>query len=436
MMMKLSEADVINKSLFFLGAGFSYGTGCKTSPEMFSDLREKLADEQDNTFNKTQKEALKFLIACLQYHAEWRTMESRNGFTFAPNIEELALLIRRIKNRENFLPYPITGNWADKLVMLESKYSSELTDKNAYQDIGLFESLERGLRNLLKSQWLCANDNLSYLKPISDFLKKTTGEEYRLEIFTLNNDLVIEQYFSINQEIPWRGFVNGKWQGIQNDLINDPHGRIDLYKLHGSIDWVRLEDMDVWEHEKLDEEKKDNIQEKHNPYVIFGHGTKTFSVEPFFSLINHFNNQLLGTKKDYFFVIGYSFFDPYINNLLFNAVKGFKKLIIVNPHFGPRKIYSHDSKEILHDPLQFYRILYPEGTNQGDLTDYLRDIQKDAFYSELPEFNYSSISAENIEFIPLKTDLFIQKFFGNTGSMLVEYINYLEKEKLIRLRPF
>jgi hypothetical protein len=400
---------------------------------MFTDLRNKLADEQDTTFNKTQKDAIKFLIACLQYHAEWRTMDSYNGFSFTPNIEELALLIRRIKNRENFLPYPITGNWADKLVVLESQYTSESSDTN---EIGLFESLESGLRDLLKSQWLCANDDLSYLDPISDFFRKTSTDQYRFEIFTLNNDLVIEQYFSRNQEIAWRGFVNGKWQGIQNDLLNDPHGRIDLYKLHGSIDWVRLEDMDVWELDKLDEAKRDNIQEKHNPYVIFGHGTKTFSVEPFFSLINHFNNQLKGAAKDYFFVIGYSFFDPYINNLLFNAVKGFKKLIVVNPFFGPEKIYSGNPKRLKYDSTQFFRIIYPDGTNQSDLTDYLREIQKNAFYSELPEFNYSAISAENIEYIPLETKQFIHEFFGDTGSLLVEFINYLEGEKQSRQSPF
>ncbi len=403
---------------------------------MFSDLRDKLADEQNNTFNKTQKEALRFLIACLQYHTEWRTLESHNGFRFTPNIEELALLIRRIKNRENFLPYPITGNWADKLVMLESRYASESLNKSEYPEVGLFESLERALRDLLKGQWLCANDDLSYLDPVSQFFRETATEQYRFEIFSLNNDLVIEQYFSRNQEIPWRGFINGRWQGIQNDILNDPYGRIDLYKLHGSIDWVRLEDMDVWELDKLDDAKRENIQDKHNPYVIFGHGTKTFSVEPFFSLINHFNNQLKGTGKDYFFVIGYSFFDPYINNLLFNAVKGFKKLIIVNPAFGPEKIYSGDLKHVQADSTQFFRVAYPNATNQSDLTDYLRDIQKNAFYSELPEFNYSAISAENIEYIPLKTEQFIKEFFGNIGSLLVEYINHLEEEKQRRQSPF
>lgn len=427
-MSALTTAKIINKSLFFLGAGFSWGTGCKTSIEMFADLRKKIFNEQDKTFNQTQKEALKFLIACLQYHSEWRTIESSNDITFTPNIEDLALLIRRIKNRENFLPYPITGNWADKLVTLESQYFNESNNVLLIPEDGLFESLERALRNLLKNEWFKIRCDLSYLNPLLEFIKNTSKDDYCFDIFTLNNDLVIEDFFSKNMEIPWRGFVNGKWQGIIKDDQNDPFGRINLFKLHGSIDWVRLEDMDVWEEEKLDEKRRENIQDKHNPYLIFGQGTKTFSVEPFFSLINHLNNLLNSNSKDYFFVIGYSFFDPYINNLLFNAVKGFKKLIIVNPRFGPGKLFINDDKPKPNEN-DFYKIIYPDGTNQSDLTDYLREIQKNSFYSELPEFNYVTVSAENIEYIPLKTEEFIKKFFSDNGDLLLEFIKIFEKEK-------
>lgn len=168
----LSLAEIINKSLFFLGAGFSFGTGCKTSVEMFADLRKRIFDEQDETFNQTQKEALKFLIACLQYHSEWRTMESSNGITFNPNIEELALLIRRIKNRENFLPYPITGNWADKLVTLESQYFT-LSPGD-----GLFESLEKIFKKLLKDEWFKINCDLSFMNPLVELIKSTPKDEY------------------------------------------------------------------------------------------------------------------------------------------------------------------------------------------------------------------------------------------------------------------
>lgn len=424
----ISLPEIVNRSLFFLGAGFSHGTGCKTSFEMFADLRKRIFDEHDDTFNQTQKEALKFLIACLQYHAEWRTLESSNEITFNPNIEELALLIRRIKNRENFLPYPITGNWADKLVTLESQYFSESKNILPAPENGLFESLERIFKRLLKHEWFRIDCDLSFMNPLLELISSTPNEHYDFDIFTLNDDLVIERFFSDHHEIPWRGFVDGKWQGIAKDDKNDPFGRINLFKLHGSIDWVRLEDMDAWEEEKLVDKQRENIQEKHNPFLIFGQGTKTFSVEPFFSLINHLNNRLNSRSKDYFFVIGYSFFDPYVNNLLFNAVRDLKKLIIVNPNFGPKRIFSKEGKPE-PDRDHFYRVKYPPGTNRSNLTDYLREIQKNSFYSELPEFNYVTVSAENVEYIPLKTEDFLKVFFGDRGKLLREFIDVFEKQK-------
>ncbi|MEZ5519639.1 MAG: SIR2 family protein [Gammaproteobacteria bacterium] len=423
-------AGLIEKSLFFLGAGFSRRAGCLTSIQMFEDLQKRIFDDNSHVLTRVQKEALKFLISCLKYHSEWRTMETANKYKFAPNIEELALLIRRVRNRENFLPYPITGNWADKLVQLESEYASE-ADGNG----NVFDSLETVLKKLLKEDWLSIADknNLTYLKPLTEFLKAYSAEKFRLNIFTLNNDTVVEQFFEQEGEVPWRGFSNGCWSDIAPDEENDPNARINLYKLHGSVDWVRLEDMDTWETGKLDEGQLEYIEEKHNPYIIFGQGTKSFSVEPFFSIIHHFNQAITATDKRYFFVIGYSFFDPYINNLLFNAVKGFKKLIIVNPSFAPLEFFQRQTKNGWEVPEanaeNFYRAIYKEGSNESDLTDFLREIQKNSFYSELPEFNYLSLSAENVEYIPLTAEEFLERYFGSKGDLLKKYIAGFESQR-------
>lgn len=363
-------------------------------------------------------------------------METENNFKFDPNIEELALLIRRVRNREHFLPYPITGNWADKLVQLEASYSTE-SENNG----NLFDSLEVILKKLLKEEWLASpgGDNFDYLRPLMEFLKAYSDEQFRFDIFSLNYDTVIEQFFEAEGEIPWRGFSNGQWLNVDPDDKNDPNSRIHLFKLHGSIDWVRLTDMDTWELPKLDHARKpdekhdlsENIEEKHNPYIIFGQGTKSFSVEPFFSIIHHFNRSLKSSNKRYFFVIGYSFFDPYINNLLFNAVRGFKKLIIVNPSFASDTLFSLDNKTGWpeSDENDFFRAIYKSGFNNGDLTDFMREIQKNTFYSELPEFNFLSLSAENIEYIPLTAENFVQKFFSSKGELLKKYIDGFEAQR-------
>lgn len=421
--MKIKE--LIEKTLFFLGAGFSSGTGCLTSREMFGDLKKKILSDDDR-FNSTEKEALQFLISCMSYHAEWRSIKTGGEIEFNPNIEELVLLIRRIKNRELFLPYPITGNWADKLVKLEADYKK--------QDGGnIFEALEMKLKSLLKNEWLNPDGNkLSYLDPLREFFQCHSDKSFRLDICTLNNDLLIEQYFGEHHEIPWRGFYNGKWIGIDAEDRLDKFGRINLYKLHGSIDWIRVESGEIYEETKFPEEEKEYMEPFHNPYVIFGQGTKTISVEPFFSLMKKFNEML--RIKQYVFVIGYSFFDPYINNLLFYATKGFNRLVIVNPKFGPTKIYNSESIDFAAS--NFYRVKYPEGSNQKDLEIYIKNIQEDSFFSELPEYNYTNIIAQNIDFIPLGTSEFIKYFFADNGRLLIDLITKYESERKDYEEPF
>lgn len=410
--------NVINKTLFFLGAGASWDAKCKLSSDMLNDLRKRISSKEDNVFISSEKEALKFLLSCLEYHSEWRTIETSENFKFVPNIEELALLIRRVKNRENFLPYPITGNWADKLVLLESDFKNAPDTNKA--GTSLFESLDRKIKSTLLPQWL-EPQSYDFLDPIKDFLENHPHSPFRLDVFSLNNDLVLENYFSSNHNTPWRGFISGEWVGFEEENFPEEFGRINLYKLHGSLDWIRLDTGDFKEIDKLEDLDKSHIEEEHSPYVIFGQGTKTFSVEPFFSLVQHFRKKL--TDKEYFFVIGYSFFDPYINNLLIDATKGTsKKIIIVNPDFGPKELQNLPKDN-------FLRVVYNSEVSNKTLANYIEDIQKNSFYSEMPEFNIKQINAESLDYIRCGTKDFLVKYFSNKGETLTNLIAEYESKK-------
>lgn len=433
--------NAINKSVFFLGAGFSHGTGCLMSNQMYRRIREMIANDTDSHFLEIEKESLKFLLASLNYHSEWRSMEISGEMEFVPNIEELALLIRRIKNRENIVPYPITGNWSDKLVSLETQYNKK-EKPNSYDN--LFKALYDKLKGLLHTEWLNVNpEKLSYLDSLRDLASKFPQSKLRYDIFSLNNDLVLETYFKKFDETPFRGFSGGEWRSIfKQDVSNtENYNKINLYKLHGSIDWIRLEDGSVRETDRFKDEDEDffnecckesgNNSSIHYPYVIFGQGVKTFSVEPFFSLLNFFHQTINSKEKSYIFVIGYSFFDPYINNLLLDAAKDDTYLIIVNPYFGPKKNYQKcENGEDKPKPNKNknYTCEFTKESSKSDLIDYLKLIQKNPFYSELPEFNNTSIRADNIEYIPLKVEEFLKLFFENEGAVLLNLITDLESK--------
>ena len=420
---------VINKCLFFLGGGFSKPAECKISSEMLDDLRSRIQnDSEKSVFNEIEKETLNFLLSCLSYHCEWRSLQSGGKFKFFPNIEELILLMRRIRDRENYLPYPVTGNWADKLVQLETNFNS-LAIKEGYEKDNLFSSIEVKIKKELLSEWLEFNEkNLSYLEHLTDFLQKYPHESFCLDICSINYDLVLESYF---KEVGiWMGFSNGQWVGLESKpKLDEEKRRINLYKLHGSLNWLRNTAGDIWEKEKWENQKIDEQEEQdlaNDPFIIFGQGTKTFSVEPFFSLIYHFKRLL--KEKEYIFVIGYSFFDSYINNLLISATLGTsKKIIIVNPKLGPDEIKKKtdcrfgECKSI---------------DDKKKLAAYIKEIQINSFYSELPEFNVINVKQDSLFYIPWKTEEFIEKYFSEEGNLLKELVEQFERERKEIEKPF
>jgi hypothetical protein len=420
----------VNKSAFLLGAGAAYGTeslrtNCKLSSEMLADLQSKIIGINESNLNKPQIESLKFLLSCLEYHNKWRSLESKNKFEFSPNIEELALLIRRIKNRENFLPYPLTGNWADKLIQLESEHNLNKLDVESE----LFESIERIIKNEYLKDWLQFNDEaLKYLEPLYDIMSSSNLES-PLELFSLNYDLIIETFLEKKGVKPRTGFYSNEWRGMDFDDVNESFVKMNLYKLHGSLDWVRLNTGEVKMINALTEEEKNDIDVNHSPYVIFGHGTKTFSFDPFFNLTKHFKEKL--TDRPYIFVIGYSFFDPYINNLIIEALNNdiSKKLIIINPCFGPKNNGLAKG--------EFDNALNNDGKPFGNLlVEYIEEIQRNPFYSELPEFNISKINGENrIHFIAEGFDYFMNNYFNEDGKKFIQLVNSFDKESSY-LDPF
>lgn len=418
--------QAINKSVFILGAGASYDAGCKMSGDMLKALEIIICNKQNEDFSDIECEVIKFLLTCLNYHSEWKTWEINRQYSLKPNIEELALLLRRIKNRENFLPYPVTGNWADKLVRLEALFK----EKN---EIGLYQKIEDTIKNKLLREWLEINST-NFLDPIDDFFSRNTDKRLTLDIFSMNYDMVFETHFAEKKAKPYRGFYSGEWRGFSKAANDEESDIINLYKLHGSLDWMRLIDGTILEKVPVEdgyEDYEDSGGEnriEHDPFIIFGQGTKFFSVEPFFSMIQDFSRKL--KERDYYFVIGYSFFDPYINNLLIQAVKDGgqknKKIIIVNPLLGINPPLNDE--HFIEDSV-FGKILREDNSEAKKLlTDYLEDIQKNAFYSELPEFNIKQIPSESLYYLRMGTAEFISRYFSNSGETLMKLVDNFDND--------
>lgn len=408
--------EILKESLFFTGAGFSKPAGCKLSSEMLKDLENRSNHESDNNiFTKTERKAIKFILSCLDYQARYRTLESNGKYFYVPNIEEFAQLLRRIKNRENLLPYPVTGNWSDKITIIEQDFKIE--NRNPETDI--WTSIENKIKTKCYNDWLNHN-SLDYLKPLEDLLKEYSTENDKLEIFTLNNDLVLETFFKKENSV-YTGFVNNKWVGFERKNIDENTynaSRINYYKLHGSIDWVRLTDGTI-----IKGSIGDNENVEINPFLIFGHGIKIYTIDPFFSLLNYFKEAL--QDKKYYFIIGYSFFDPHINNLFFNVISlaQDKFMIIVNPKLLDG-INQNDFEK--QDDLS---ILKKE--TKSKVLGFLSNIQKNPIYTEMPDFNIPTISSESFEYIKDGAEDFLGKI-----PKYFEFVNKLKTDRENKTKLF
>jgi hypothetical protein len=407
--------EIFKDVLIFTGAGFSKPAGAKLSGEMLKDLELKSNDENNDIFTNVEKKMIKFILSCLDYQARWRSLESNGKYFYIPNIEEFGVLLRRIGNRDNYLPYPVTGNWSDKIMLLEQEYKNEL---QKYEG-SLYSTIERKIIDICYKEWLEPyNLNFDYLNPLKDFLKNLSDPKLKLEIFTLNNDLVLENAFQEENTL-YMGFVSNKWVGFDKFyFVGNTYSasRINYYKLHGSLDWCRLTDGTV--RKKMEDEQNENIEI--DPLLIFGHGSKVYTIEPFFSLLESFKVKL--REKKYYLVIGYSFFDPHINNLMFNELMNDdeKVLFIINPKINDK--FQDNDFEINNE----LKIL--KSSNKKILLEEIENIQKNPLFSDVPEFNLTKISTESFEYIAITTEDFLKYFKkGKIESFIKEIREQKEK---------
>jgi len=70
------------------------------------------------------------------------------------------------------------------------------------------------------------------------------------------------------------------------------------------------------------------------------------------------------------------------------------------------------------------------------LAEYIKEIQKNSFYSELPEFNVSYVKPDSLTYIPWKTEEFIEKYFSNGGRLLIRLVQKFEEERNKIEKPF
>jgi hypothetical protein len=336
--------------IFLLGAGASYDAQIPISSKMINELEDLI--KHDNEGKK-----YKNLYYCLKSGILYGFgITNKND---AINIELLVnTMDELIKSYEHPI-YPFVGSWVPRLGELAGE---EFNNIKKFKDFILVQ-LDRWME--IPHPELC-----DYYYGLIKFQKEF---EFPLSVFSLNYDQCLEkQCGKYNIECN-RGFNEYIWDYKNFDRHIDNNASLNLYKLHGSIDW---------ENKNNKIEEKDGTIKKHA--IIFGTSYKLQYLDPFLFLFYEFRRQTLERATKIINCIGYSFSDDHINGILGQALSkdNTKKIISIQPLSGvvtDNELIIKNEQNRIKDKLNLNNIENIIIINKGAKDFLERDISKEYY---------------------------------------------------------
>ena len=259
------------------------------------------------------------------------------------NYEDLFYMVSQIADAQSKeYDNPAIQPLLDKIL---SKGFLDSWKKMEFKRQGLFKEARYYIMDAVKKKlFLPLPEDTTYLNLFADAARDKRVNA--LELFSLNHDLLLEQYFSKNNISVIDGFtpLNNDLRCWQASLYEKDEPKLRLYKLHGSLDWCRIRDEDnpSYTQQIVIATDPDYAKDKKGNYL-------TLLDERSF-LIGTFNKMLEYTAKDIFLqlfcifrqhlhasscliVSGYSFSDKGINSVLINWLLSNENnlLLIIHP---------------------------------------------------------------------------------------------------------
>lgn len=186
-------------------------------------------------------------------------------------------------------------------------------------------------------------DVLEYYKTLYQKLALRSKDNSRIRVFTTNNDLFNEMALDALNIHYVNGFSGGLRKFFNPALFNYTWSKrmdttidkyepaedmVYLYKIHGSVNWRETEKLDnnYFEIEEIYPPKND----AKNPVLIYPTPTKQDKSlgSPYVDLFREFQHKLL-EPHSVLFVIGYSFSDRHVNEIIYRALSTNSTLNVV-----------------------------------------------------------------------------------------------------------
>jgi len=320
----MSEAPLI-----FLGAGASSPFGIPTMKEMVSKFEDHLKKENiqgaylysdvKNMLSKEFPESnvdIESIFSVIDGIARQITPKQMGTYPY--------YYIRRFSSENKFSDSQIEEaqnlkNELEKFIKKECEFQGENKELSDIYE----RSYEIFFRNLPNTTRRTNKDGLEF--------------SYPWRCYTTNYDLVFENFWRELDSIS--DFFEGQGNRIRTFNPNKELQGSSFVKLHGSIDWEKLEDGNIIQSSPTSSFTR---RAKQGAAMLYPIQQKDLYLHPWITLFQEFKQGL--KECNLWYVVGYAFNDEFILNAINESFNESKKMILINPE--ALEIYKKFPKKI------------------------------------------------------------------------------------------
>lgn len=356
---------------FLFGSGISLKSGFPSMNQITDKILtgENIGRHTDlNYYFDYQQDYMKYYVdnnvSCLNYVKDGIVKYYKDlNLDHTPNYEDLYYVLSQINDSEGLeFENPALKPYIDDL-------------KNQFKDFFHNDFPTFKFKNLLMEclryihcvVWHSLSMSPSTIEQLNVFNEINRNKDIDgISIFSLNHDLLIEEYCKISEMSFTDGFhVNSKAIPELNfDLLKGNEFKIKLFKLHGSIDWYNIQDKKQYSNiykvpMNINVDRVYKIDES----LQYSDGLPIFLIGTFNKLLNYISfiweelyqcSQKEMSLCENIIISGYSFNDKGINiNLIkwLNSPSS-KRIIIIHPNFENLSKNARGAYHIHFDPPQ------------------------------------------------------------------------------------
>lgn len=285
--------------IFLLGAGASIDAGMPSVGDLTKNLENRLPELRD--IQNLQRPFYDLFVAIAKHDHEVKQNYER--------LFEWLVLLRRCQEEPfcNLVNLDLCASLKDAVGHLAAVVKFPIVD-------------------LLRSRHEADTYSPNYFAKLGDFIK-LAGDGCRLKVFTTNYDFCVEESCRAADITVITGFEPTRKRWNPAIFKQDGGQCINLYKLHGSLNWGADSGLDYERPDRLIE--WDTREWKRTPELILGPGLKLQYDEPYVTLYSEFCQALREAKVCV--AMGCGFRDKHIREPLLVAKGRGMKFIDVNP---------------------------------------------------------------------------------------------------------